>query len=358
MMAMFAFAVWLALFVTGCRGWSDSNKAQPRPKIGVIIEPDERFGEDLAARLALDPKTRDVKVYRMRPGIQAEEKLRRLADEGFRLLAVSSARFADDLAIVAPDFPATAFVIFGGIVEGDNVASVMFDFDEGYLLAGALGAIATTLPLPGGNADPVVAFISPVNSADEIRRSMTFRAGATLTNPRVKSLSFYLETHSKGKVTRRSVGSLMAKAVESGADVICLSHPSLSATGAGDVAASTAYFIGSQVDVTSEQPGKYLAAIVPYPEKVIRSILDEVVRDEFLGSVRRVGVRDKAVGLTQLRSLTTAEKRLLETLDAQQKAALTDRILSYRRSLPADIAARVRTPLSKRPARRGTSMIR
>lgn len=348
----------LCVALSGCQGWAGGRKPPAQPRVAVVIEPGEPFGEDLAARIRQDPRMKNTRTYRAKPGIPAEERIRRLAEDGFGMVAIGSPGLSGDLTIVAPDFPSTAFVIFNAVVEGDNVASVGFDFRDGFILAGALAAISTTLPLPGGNADPVVAFIGSADSPDEVENEERIRVGATRVNPRIKVLPFYGQVHSGDQISRRNIGGLIGEAVSSGADVIVLGSPELSSIASGDIGGSTAFFIGSQSDVTSSQPGRYLAAIIPYPEKAIHDIQAEVLKGDFMGSVRWFGVSDGAVGLTLLRGLTLSEKRLLETLGPDTRGLVMARILEYRRSLPPDVGARVRKALAESRSHTGENVIR
>lgn len=353
--AAFALTLLFCAGLLGCRGFSNTARENALSGVAVLIRPGDPFGEDIALRIRQAKGIR-ARIVRADPGTSAEDKLRILAEDGYSVVVAGSPAYREDLAIAAPDFPETAFIIFDATVEGDNIASVRFDYGDAFVQAGALSAIATSIPLPGANPEKVVAWIGSAPGPVQSDYEVSFRRGALRAVDGVQVIALYTSVTSGGNTIRRSVESLVHEAITQGADIICLGDPSLVAAAPLRSVPPGVYFVGSILDHTALAPGRFLASIVPYPEKVLQIIGSEVLEGEFLGSDRRYGKGDGATGLTPLRGLTPAEQRLLadKNLDDATRAAISGQILGYRRALPPDIRQRLRLILDstrKKPTR-------
>lgn len=354
--AAIALTLLFCTGLMGCRGFTRAGDKTPIPGAAVLIRSGDPFGENIAFRIKQTRGLKKVRVVHADPGLAAEDKLRVLAEDGYSVVVAGSPAYRDDLTIVAPDFPETAFVIFDAAVEGDNIASVRFDYHDAFVQAGALSAIATSLPLPEANPEKIVAWIGSTPGGVQSVYEAAFRRGAFRAVPGTKVIALYTSVVTEGHTVRRSVESLVYEAIGHGADIICLGDPALVSAAPIRSAAPGTYFIGSVLDWTASAPGKFLASVIPYPERVLQIIGREVLDGGFLGSERRFGRTDEATGLTPLRGLSAAEQRLLsdKNLDDATRAAITGQILAYRRAFPPDIRQRLRLILDstrKNPTR-------
>ena len=90
---------------------------------------------------------------------QREQAIRRFAEAGFNPVVTVSFFNIDPLTQIAPDYPDTTFVIIDGVVEADNVRSVVFKEHEGSYLVGMMAAQASktgTVSFIGGMDIPLI----------------------------------------------------------------------------------------------------------------------------------------------------------------------------------------------------------
>ncbi len=90
---------------------------------------------------------------------QREQAMRRLAEAGSNPIVMAGFSQASALAVVAPDYPDTTFVIIDGVVDEPNVRSVIFSEHEGSYLTGMLAAMASesgTVGFVGGMDIPLI----------------------------------------------------------------------------------------------------------------------------------------------------------------------------------------------------------
>ncbi|TBX28765.1 BMP family lipoprotein [Nioella sediminis] len=90
---------------------------------------------------------------------QREQAMRRLAEAGANPVVMAGFSQASSLAVVAPDYPDTTFVIIDGVVDAPNVRSVIFSEHEGSYLVGMLAGLASetgTVGFVGGMDIPLI----------------------------------------------------------------------------------------------------------------------------------------------------------------------------------------------------------
>lgn len=90
---------------------------------------------------------------------QREQAMRRLAEAGANPIVMAGFSQASSLAVVAPDYPDTTFVIIDGVVDAPNVRSVIFSEHEGSYLVGMLAGLASetgTVGFVGGMDIPLI----------------------------------------------------------------------------------------------------------------------------------------------------------------------------------------------------------
>jgi basic membrane protein A and related proteins len=91
---------------------------------------------------------------------QAADILRRASDAGFGLIVDLEYSHGDALQAVAKDYSGTDYVILNQVRPGANVASVLFQEQEGSYLAGALATLVSTdTSIKGMSGKPIIGVI-------------------------------------------------------------------------------------------------------------------------------------------------------------------------------------------------------
>jgi basic membrane protein A and related proteins len=155
-------------------------------RVGVVYDlggrGDQSFND--AAAAGLDQAVDELGISQpeeLEPdegGENREELLRLLAEEGTDLAFAVGFLFGDSVTAIAPEFPDTTFAIIDSVVEGDNVASLVFAEEEGSFLVGAAAALTSETGKVG--------FLGGVE-IDLIKKfEAGFAAGARHVNPDVE----------------------------------------------------------------------------------------------------------------------------------------------------------------------------
>src|ERR1700729_1839565 len=115
---------------------------------------------------------------------QAADILRRASDAGFGLVVDLEYSHGDALASVAKDYAGTNYVILNQVKPGANVASVLFQEQEGSYLAGALAAlVATDTSIKGMSGKPIIGVIGGTKSVGIDKFIVGYIQGARAVNP-------------------------------------------------------------------------------------------------------------------------------------------------------------------------------
>jgi basic membrane lipoprotein Med (substrate-binding protein (PBP1-ABC) superfamily) len=334
---------WL-LLLAGCRNSDHHADNQLQGHIALIIEPEDRAGEAMAARLSQTDAFKDLEVVAVKPGLAAEEQLRLLSEEGYLLIIASSPEYAMDVTIVAPDFPRTVYAIFGAVVEGDNVASIIPDFNASLTKAGALAVVAADyLPInepqqeltrqeptqqesaqqkPSQNEptqqELTVAFISAVANPKREEWENAFKEGVTLADRSINIFSAAVgQENGRGSSQRYSLDQLLDEALQQNAYLICIDGNCLAkdqVTMSKKLSIQNAYLIGIEYDISAQFPEKVIASVVAFPEVILLPILENARHHKFYGGVFKPSDADGGVGLANLQGLPLDIEELLDDL--------------------------------------------
>jgi basic membrane protein A len=227
---------------------------------------------------------------------QGEQILRRAGDEGLGLVIDLEYSHAEILPKVAADYPTTDWVIVNAEAAGDNVASVLFQEQEGSYLAGALAAMQTVNTTdPKINADKVIGVIGGTQGAGIDKFLVGFIQGARDTDPDVKVLTAY--SNDFGDPTK---GQQLAKSMfDQGADIV---YAVAGGTGAGVIQAAkdaNRYAIGVDSNQDAIAPGNVLTSMLKKSDVAVEKILTSFAEGDFPGGqTLNLGLKEDGVGLS------------------------------------------------------------
>ena len=118
---------------------------------------------------------------------QAADILRRASDAGFGLVVDLEYSHGDALEAVAKDYPGTDYVILNQVRPGANVASVLFQEQEGSYLAGALATlVAKDASIKGMSGKPVIGVIGGTKSVGIDKFIVGYIQGARAVDPQAE----------------------------------------------------------------------------------------------------------------------------------------------------------------------------
>jgi basic membrane protein A and related proteins len=229
---------------------------------------------------------------------EGEQLLRTAAQNGYDLVITLEYSHFDPLARVAPDFPNTLFSIINIGVDKPNVVSVLFKEQEGSFLAGALGAMVTSMAdNPKVNPDKVIGAIGGTQSGGIDKFLVGYEEGAQYIDPDVKVLRAYSESFgdpAKGK-------ELTLSMYEQNADIV---YQVAGGTGTGVFDAAEQenhYAIGVDSDQDGLKPGFILTSMIKRTDNAIYDMIGKLVKGELKGGTTlEYGLKEDGVGLSPM----------------------------------------------------------
>jgi basic membrane protein A len=230
---------------------------------------------------------------------QAADILRRASDAGFGLVVDLEYSHGEALATVAKDYPDAKYVILNQVQPGANVASVLFQEQEGSYLAGALAALVTTdTSIKGINDKPIIGVIGGTKSVGIDKFIVGYIQGAHDVNPNVEVKVAY--SNNFGDPT---IGLQMAKAMyDEGADIV---YQVAGGTGIGVIQAAKEtghYAIGVDTDQDGIAQGSVLTSMLKHTDVAVETVVADYAADKFPGGKTvTLGLKENGVGLSEMK---------------------------------------------------------
>ncbi len=253
---------------------------------------------------------------------QAEDILRRASDADFGLIVDLEYSHNDTVAKIAASYPDTKYVVLNQEESGANVASVLFQEQEGSYLAGALAAMVTTdTSIKGINDKPIIGVIGGTKSVGIDKFIVGYIQGAKDVNPDVEVKVAYSNNFGDP-----AVGLQMAKAMfEDGADIV---YQVAGGTGLGIIQAAKEtghYAIGVDTDQDGLAQGNVLTSMVKRTDIAVETAVKDYASDMFPGGQTiTLGLKENGVGLSEMKYT----KDLIPAADLQKVEDLKAKILS------------------------------
>lgn len=213
------------------------------------------------------------------------EALRRFAREGYDLIIGVGFENGPNIETVAKEFPDHNFAIIDTVVEGDNIASIVYREQEGDFLMGVLAAMLTQSKKVGfiGGADiPIIQ-----------RIETGFQQGVAYQDGSVEVLAELAGTFTDPEIGKKIALSQYA----AGADVI---YNAAGRTGLGIIEAAREqgkWTIGASGDQRYLAPGNVVGNRPKRVDTAVLTLIQEVQADQFTPGVRSLGLKEAGLSL-------------------------------------------------------------
>ncbi len=253
---------------------------------------------------------------------QAADILRRASDAGFGLVVDLEYAHGDALEAVAKDYPGTDYVILNQVRPGANVASVLFQEQEGSYLAGALATlVAKDANVKGMSGKPVIGVIGGTKSVGIDKFIVGFIEGAHTIDPQAEVKVAYSNNFGDP-----AIGYQMAKAMfDAGANVV---YQVAGGTGLGVIKAAKEtgkFAIGVDTDQDGIAPGSVLTSMVKRSDVAVETVTKDYAEGKFPGGkTMTLGLAQDGVGLSPM----THTRDMIPAADVAKVEDLKKKILS------------------------------
>jgi basic membrane protein A len=260
----------------------------------------------------------DTQVYETSQPSDYEPSLAQAPGQGSNITFAIGFLMTDALTNVAPQNTGTNYAIIDSVVEGDNVASLVFKEEEGSFLVGVVAGLMT-------NSNKV-GFIGGLEVPLIKKFEVGFRAGVMTVNPDAEILITYagdFNDPGKGK-------EIALSQYADGADVI---YHASGGTGLGLFQAaqekgSGFWAIGVDSDQYNLAPDNILTSMMKRVDVAVFETIKATKDGNFQSGVTVFGLKDGGVGLAP----TTSENTPQDVID--QANALGERIISGEFTVP------------------------
>ena len=210
-----------------------------------------------------------------------EETLRDYAKAGYDLIISHGFEWGKPAVNVGKDYPAAKFVIFTGLVNSSNVASIYPMQQEGTYV---LGALAATMSKTG-----TIGFVGGERYPNLINIYEGYRQGAQDVNPSVKVLVTYLDDWDNSTKGKKAAISQ----IDSGADFL-LHVADTSGQGVIEAAKERGiYAFGAISDQNKLAPDTVLTSFVLDAEKAFDQVIKLVKTGNFSGQIFKPGLESE-----------------------------------------------------------------
>ncbi|MBC2900902.1 BMP family lipoprotein [Streptomyces cupreus] len=323
----------IALAATACGGTSDSDSSSSKEDLGLAIaydiggKGDQSFNDAAYAGLQkaqkeFGYKTADIEPTEGETDADKEQRLASLAKQGYNPVIGVGFAYGPAMDAVAKKYPDTTFGIVDSVVEGDNVASLVFAEQEASYLAGVAAAKATKTNTVG--------FVGGVDIPLIHKFEAGYKQGVQDTNSKVKVVSQYLtQTAEEGGFSSPDKGKAAAEGqIEKKADVV-YQAAGLSGQGVIEAAAKAkVWAIGVDSDQYQQE------ALAAYKDYILTSALKDVGgavyalaqsvdNDKPLTGVQTFDLKVDGVGLAESNPKMTEIPGLTDAV-AKAKAGIID----------------------------------
>ncbi|MFE2043462.1 BMP family protein [Streptomyces sp. NPDC059477] len=270
----------LAIAATACGGTSDENTASDSSssgeELGLAIaydiggKGDQSFNDAAFAGLEKAQqeygyKTADVEPTEGETDADKEQRLASLARQGYNPVIGVGFAYGPAMEAVAKDYPDTTFGIVDSVVEGPNVASLVFAEEQASYLAGVAAAKATKTNIVGFVGGVDIPLINKFEAG--YKQGVEDTSGGKVT---VES-QYLTQTAEEGGFSSPDKGKAAAEGqIEKDADVV---YQAAGLSGQGVIeAAATAKVWAIGVDSDQYQQ----EALAGYKDYILTSALKDV----------------------------------------------------------------------------------
>jgi basic membrane protein A and related proteins len=259
-----------------------------------------------------------------------EMTLRKYCESGYDLLIAHGFQWGEPALRVSQTYPQTKIVVFTGLVESRNVASIFPQQQEGSFLLGALAGMVTNTS--------VIGFVGGEEYPNVVNIFEGYKQGAEWVNDNITVIGTYLNDWDNPARGREAATSI----IRQGADFMF--HVADS-SGQGVIQASDEsgiYALGAVQDQNHLAPHTVLSSFVLDVDKAYDGAVKMVMDGNFTGKIFRPGIElqkgSEGQGVVYLAPFHGLENRLTESVK-DRLTELTSEILQEKIEVPERLEA-------------------
>ncbi|HEU4443212.1 MAG TPA: BMP family protein [Nitrososphaeraceae archaeon] len=313
------------------------NSGIPKSNLRIAIITDAKFSDKGWGESSLDASRYIEQKYNSSIALEdnvaipdIEMTLRKYAESGYDLIIAHGFQWGEPALQVGQTYPQTKIVVFTGLVESRNVASIFPQQQEGSFLLGALAGMMTNTN--------VIGFVGGEEYPNVVNIFEGYKQGAEWVNDNITVIGTYLNDWDNPARGREAATSI----IRQGADFMF--HVADS-SGQGVIRASDEsgiYVLGAVQDQNHLAPDTVLSSFVLDVDKAYDSAVKMVMDGNFTGKIFRPGIElqsgSAGEGIVYLARFHGLESRVPESVQ-ERLTQLTNEILQEKIEVPERLEA-------------------
>jgi basic membrane protein A len=207
-----------------------------------------------------------------------ESTLKKYAQSGYDLIIAHGVQWSDPALRVGEQYPNVRIVVFTGLVESTNVASIFPQQQQGSFLLGALAGMITKTN--------VIGYIGGEEYPNVVNIFEGYKQGAKAVNPDIRVIGTYLndwDNPAKGKEAATSIIRQKADIIFHVADTS--GHGVIESARENGV-----YALGAVQDQNSLAPDTVLSSFVLDVDKAYNQAVNSTLEGSFRGAILKPGI--------------------------------------------------------------------
>ena len=308
------------------------NSGIPKSNLRIALITDANFSDKGWGESSLDAAHYIEQKYNFSIALEdnvaipdIDMTLRKYAESGYDLIIAHGFQWGEPALQVGQTYPQTKIVVFTGLVESRNVASIFPQQQEGSFLLGALAGMMTNTS--------VIGFVGGEEYPNVVNIFEGYKQGAEWANDNITVIGTYLNDWDNPARGREAATSI----IRQGADFMF--HVADS-SGQGVIQASDEsgiYALGAVQDQNHLAPDTVLSSFVLDVDKAYDSVVKMVMNGNFTGNIFRPGIElqrgSDGQGIVYLAPFHGLESRVPESVQ-ERLTKLTNEILQEKIGVP------------------------
>ena len=313
------------------------NSGIPKSNLRIALITDANFSDKGWGESSLDAAHYIEQKYNFSIALEdnvaipdIDMTLRKYAESGYDLIIAHGFQWGEPTLQVGQTYPQTKIVVFTGLVESRNVASIFPQQQEGSFLLGALAGMMTNTS--------VIGFVGGEEYPNVVNIFEGYKQGAEWANDNITVIGTYLNDWDNPARGREAATSI----IRQGADFMF--HVADS-SGQGVIQASDEsgiYALGAVQDQNHLAPDTVLSSFVLDVDKAYDSVVKMVMDGNFTGKIFRPGIElqrgSDGQGIVYLAPFHSLESRVPESVQ-ERLTKLTNEILEEKIEVPERLEA-------------------
>ncbi len=315
----------------------DNSSGIPKSNLRIAVITDANFSDKGWGESSLNAARYIEQKYNFSIALEdnvaipdIEMTLRKYAESEYDLIIAHGFQWGEPALHVGQTYPQSKIVVFTGLVESTNVASIFPQQQEGSFLLGALAGMMTNTS--------VIGFVGGEEYPNVVNIFEGYKQGAEWVNDNITVIGTYLndwDNPARGReaatsIIRQGADFMFHVADSSGQGVIQASHD------------SGIYALGAVQDQNHLAPDTVLSSFVLDVDKAYDSAVKMVKDGNFTGKIFRPGIElqrgSDGEGIVYLAPFHGLETRVPESVQ-ERLTNLTNEILQEKIEVPERLEA-------------------